>query len=221
MGIILHDPPFERWVQYLFNHPVTDPAWYWDLTVDQVDVNPRLVVAYVTRLFEESGALLAEFSDGQLNHGLWFLVSTSEVLYALRDKNVALDHRIQCVRSISQIFQQLFAERCTPHLSHLEIVGASPLNRICYMWWDILSHHGQPNDPSRRAVDSACLEVMEETLALPSIACQESALHGLGHWALYYPERCSEAVDGFLASHPRLSPNLVEYAKCARTGMVQ
>ena len=221
MTAILHDPPFERWIQYLFDHPVAKPAWYWDPDAESADVNPHLAVAHVTRLFEESGALLADYSDAQLDQGLWFLVSISEELIALQNTGVPLDDRIACVRSISEIFKQLFAERCTPHLSHYYVAGASPLNNICYMWWDIIPLCGQPKDPARRKIDSACLEVMQEIVDLPSLACQESALHGLGHWALYYPKRCSEVVDGFLASHPHLPPELIEYAEKPRTGRVQ
>jgi len=181
---------------------------------------PRLLVAHTTRLFQASGDDLLAYADDQVNQGLWFLVSTSEELFALRDAEVPLGERVACIRSMSTLFERVFATRCTPHLSHRSEAGASALNLVCYMWWDILPLCGRPKDPASSPMDSACLDAMERSLALPSVACQESALHGLGHWALYYPERCSKAVDTFLDAQPQLPVALVKYAKCARKGGV-
>jgi hypothetical protein len=40
---------------------------------------------------------------------------------------------------------------------------------------------------------------MATVLDLESLACTESALHGLGHWHRAYPERVEGLIDGFLA----------------------
>ncbi len=37
---------------------------------------------------------------------------------------------------------------------------------------------------------------MARTLAIPHLACQEGALHGLGHWQRAYPDRVAAIVDG-------------------------
>jgi hypothetical protein len=89
------------------------------------------------------------------------------------------------------------------------------------MWWDILPIGGQPDVASRREIDEACLQVMEQGLNLESIACQESSLHGLGHWQHRYPQRVDQVIDPFLAAHPNLRPELLAYARSARRGCVQ
>jgi hypothetical protein len=62
--------------------------------------------------------------------------------------------------------------------------------------------------------------VMRHVLALDALACQESALHGLGHWHLNYPAQLEEAIDVFLESEPQLDPRLQQYAFSARRGCV-
>jgi len=61
---------------------------------------------------------------------------------------------------------------------------------------------------------------MKKILALDSVACQESALHGLGHWHSLQPDRVESIVDGFLAAHPTTRRELVTYARSARCGCV-
>ena len=66
----------------------------------------------------------------------------------------------------------------------------------------------------------AILDVMTQTLNLDSDACREGALHGLGHWAMYYPKRVAAIIDEFLKKNPDLRPELRNYALGARTGCV-
>ena len=88
------------------------------------------------------------------------------------------------------------------------------------MWWDILPLIGHPGKPEFAKLDQAALTVMEECLALPSVACQESALHGLGHWNMYFPSEVQSIIDSFLKSEKNLRPELLQYAKSARSGCV-
>lgn len=96
----------------------------------------------------------------------------------------------------------------------------NPLNGVCYMWWDIIPFYGKSGDARREVFDPHCLDVMEMTLQLPSIACQESALHGLGHWEHAYPDRVKRVIDAFLKANPDVDPELREYALDARVGGV-
>jgi hypothetical protein len=216
MSPALTDPPFEEWVRYLFDHPVTDPAWHWD-DADRVELAPRQVVSYAARLFQESAEQLAPYTDGQVNQGLSLLVQEGDSpLYVLGETTVPLAERLHCLYSIAKLFETCFVPRCAPHLGG----SGGDLNPICYMWWDTFPLYGQPENPLRREIDNACLWVMEATLALPSLPCQQSALHGLGHWRMYYPDRCQTLISEFLAGHLRLHPELREYALCALEGRV-
>ncbi len=218
----LTDLPFEDWVAHVFDHEVTTPQWYFQPDADYWQGPAALTLAHVTRLFEAPTAVLAPYSDEQLSQGFWYLVSSSasDHMFALADEAVPLEVRRRCLRAFVGLFQTLFAARCSAHLSHLDEPGSRPLNGICYMWWDVLPLYGRPDVPDRRPIDEACLAVMADVLRLDSIACQESALHGLGHWATYYPPRVREIIQGFLASHAEVRPELVTYARNASRGHV-
>ena len=219
---ILKDISFEEWVAHLFEHEVRKPEWYFDLDAPYWDGDPETAVRYITQLFEDPGAYLEHFNDAQLNQGLWFLIngSCSDYIHAVHDESVPLESRLRCVQGIYSIFEKLFAVRCSPHLSYIDEPGASPLNSGCYMWWDIFPTWGEPGNPFRKKLDEMFLKVMEQTLPLSSIACQESALHGLGHWQLTYPTETARIVDAFLSSTPNLHEDLSDYAKAAREGRV-
>jgi hypothetical protein len=61
---------------------------------------------------------------------------------------------------------------------------------------------------------------MKHILAMDSIACQESALHGLGHWHYLDGGAVETIVDAFIDSHPGARPELFRYARAARCGCV-
>jgi hypothetical protein len=88
------------------------------------------------------------------------------------------------------------------------------------MWWDLTPLQLEPDKPSKELISKAALEVMAATLKLGSIACQESALHGLGHWELFYPTEAAAIVDQYVNDNPHIRTELKDYALKARDGHV-
>lgn len=215
---------FEEWLLYVFDRPVDNLKleWYWDAEANWWYGSPDVIVQFLTQTFENASTLLTPYSDAQLNQGLWFIASNgcSDYMFALMDKSVPWTARQRCIRSIQTLFAQCFAKRCSPHLSHIDEPGASPLNLACYMWWDLVPIGGQVGDPERAVFDQEILTVMESTLQLDSLACQEGALHGLGHWHLHYPQQVEEIVDVFLKKNESMRDELRSYAKSAYKGCV-
>jgi len=78
----------------------------------------------------------------------------------------------------------------------------------------------EPADAAKESISKAALDVMEQTLKVDSIACQESSLHGLGHGARYYPVEVGAIIDRYVANHPSLRRELKQYALKAREGNV-
>lgn len=224
MGKQLKDLTFVQWLAYVFDHPVdkSKQEWYWDIDSDWWDCPAADTIQFLTRAFENAAVIFQPYSDAQLNQGLWYIVSNacSNHMFALMDESVPWPARQRCIYSIHQLFEQCFAKRCSPHLSHLDEPGANPLNMVCYMWWDIIPISGHPQDPARKGFDQDILRVLESTLQLDSIACRESALHGLGHWQHEYPERVGEIIDKFSMSHQELPEKLQVYMINAYTGYV-
>jgi len=213
---------FEDWVTHVFDHDVTDPQWYFEPDAPFWAAPAGLTLAHMTRLFEDPRAYLSTYDDERLNQGFWYLVSNagSNHMFALTDTSAPLAARIRCVESFAPLFRELFAARCSTHLSHLSPLEVNPLNGACYMWWDIIPFTGAPHDPEHRELDAAALSVMETILSLASVACQESALHGLGHWCSSYPDRVGAIIDHALARAHGWPPALTAYAQSARRGCV-
>ena len=88
------------------------------------------------------------------------------------------------------------------------------------MWWDEFPCIALPSDPEFDRLHEAALRTMERIIRLDSLACQESALHGLGHWHRENSGRVEAIVDGFIAGHGNARPELIRYARAAHSGCV-
>ncbi len=220
----------EYWIDYLFNRRVTDPAWYWreDMSTDwwQLERNEITVVSYLTRTFDNAGEVLKPFSNGQIAASLNYIIDpgASNLAFAVTniDNRVEKVQRLKCFESLYSLYENLFAVRCSPGLTHRgRLPDENPLNDVCYMWWDVFPIHGHPKEPRFSELDRAILGLLKKILKIDSVACRESALHGLGHWAFHYPGEVKEIVNAFLAEHPYIKPELREYALNASWGNVQ
>src|SRR5262245_43543814 len=97
----LESLPFDQWVAHVFDHPVREPAWYFDLDAPVWAAAPALTLAHMTRLFDDPVVPLAAYDDAQLNQGFWYLVSNagSNHMFALTDQSAPLPARVRCVAS--------------------------------------------------------------------------------------------------------------------------
>jgi hypothetical protein len=153
---------FDEWVRRVFAHDVSEPSWWWKEATDWDLLPPPIALDYMSRLFEESSKLPRLYPDTQVGQGLWFLIgSESDHARCLLDLGLAWPIRLRCIRSILRLFE-FFMTRCSPHLSHLNEPSVSPLNSICYMFWDILPIHGTPDSSALAELDSALLTVMTD-----------------------------------------------------------
>jgi hypothetical protein len=234
MGEILTDITFEKWIEYVFDHPVVEGKSYflytdWDINDAwwSETKSPATTIAYMTRLFENPREILKPFSDAQLNQSFHFLIDPGQSwhLGLLTEQTTPLADRLYCIQLIYNLFEQVFAVRCSPNLSK-GIVGVTPpadknpLNFICFMWWDIAPIYGAFKTEDEKQIANASFEVMKKTLQLDSIACQESSLHGLGHADFHY-SAARKAIDDWLLTHQdTISDRLKTYALSARDGNV-
>jgi hypothetical protein len=231
------DLSFEDWLDFVFNH--NDLEWHWNIGAPHWDEtkNADKALAYMTRLFLSPHALLERFTKDQVGTGLNFIVSNicSSHAFAMIDTALPITDRLACVRAISNLYEDLFARICEPHLQHRlmkKLPGDTEAEYVCYMLWDVIPLYPRTKNMFSKfgkkvrelkddleQIEAACLDAMEQTLRIDHVACQEGALHGLGHWATSYRARVRSIVDDYLR-RPR-SSELTSYAKAARKGMVQ
>jgi hypothetical protein len=220
----LKDLTYHDWLEHAFGHEVRfqQAAWFFDHDCDWWDPEPAAALAYLTRLFEDPEPSLRWYSDSQIAQGLTYLVNTS----ASGDNGwfsstaVPIEDRVRCVEAVASLSAQLFEPRCTPHLLHLSEADAGSLNDVCYMWWDAFPCLALPGDPNLPRMQEAALRTMARILGFQSPACQESALHGLGHWHQNHDRQVCAIIDAFLAANPEIDPRLISYAKAAHCGCV-
>jgi hypothetical protein len=219
-----HAASFEEWIEHAFSHEVRlhGNAWFFDIDAPWIDPPRGQAIAYMTRLLRNPEEVLATFSDAQIAQGLTYLVSTSAAGERgwFYDRTIPARARIDFLMSNVDLFEKLFAVRCEAKLGHLSEESDQPLNMRCYMWWDDFPCVALGDDPDRDVIGQACVEAMRRILALDSIACQESALHGLGHAARSFPRDVEAAIDSYLAKGAIRRPELAAYARAARAGCV-
>lgn len=213
----------ESWIAEIFDHPVTDPAWYHDLDLEEPpEVSPADAAQLIAATFEGAGTLLSRFSDAQLNHSFWFLVNpgNSDYMFCIKDQSVPWPLRQRVLQSFVPLFRDVMAVRCSPVMGSESEPASSALKSACYMWWDLICLIGNEEDDPELLQEVP--RVLEALLAIDHVACQESAIHGLGHWAFYQREPAVSVLGRYLerADSQGLRPELVEYAEHAMTGMI-
>jgi hypothetical protein len=234
-GQLPDDLSFADWAVHVFDHPVTKKAWHWDTDAPfwNCEADPARTVEHLNKLFVDSRELVDRCSADQIGQGLTYLIngSCSNYMHSLLDEMVDLQSRLKCITAINVLFESCFASVCAEQISHTLTRGetSSPANYICYMFWDVapLFAHSKIRPKKHEGnkdflmTEAACLSVMERTMRIPHVACQESALHGLGHWHNYYPSEVEKIIDSYLYMPDSKRRGLRQYALSARTGMIQ
>ena len=203
--------PFEDWVVGVFDPTVEDP---WPPVEQELE--------YLTRLFSDPIGTVEGLSDEEIGVGLWSVLDSggAGTTLALNDATLPLDARIACVHQIRTLYRELFVPRCAERLGHLSEQGGR-LEMICYMFWDVAVFGGPSGEREGNLFEDAVLDVLEDTLYLEHAACQESAIHGLGHRVGRHPERAPAILDRWLSNGSLRDPRLRPYAEAARTGCIQ
>jgi hypothetical protein len=210
---------YKAFVDFLFNRD-SSAEWYFDLGFESPDLPAEVVATYATRLFQNIGGYADALSERTVCLGLNFVInpSCSNFSFAFFDVSVPERSRIDLIASMFEVFRQCFSRKCSNQLSHKETVASLTYNNVCYMWWDVLPRHGVPQQPALESADAAIIDVLTKILALDSIACVESAIHGLGHWHAAYPDSVAKIIR---ASAPMLPSSLRAYAAAALAGNIQ
>lgn len=215
------DLAFEDWVAHNFDHPSDGLMLQWYFEPDSpwwdADANPQRAVEYVNRLFEHIADFTAPYTDAQVDQGLWYILDNggSASLNPLNNPRVDWPLRQRCVQSFYTVYADLYAPTCDPRLGHRSEPG-NPLNMTCYMWYDIIPLQADLHPEFIPTL----IDVLERTLQLDNIACQEGALHGFGHWGRFAPQQTDRIISTFLKNNPHLREELRVYAHSANGGCV-
>ncbi|MEM9951832.1 MAG: hypothetical protein AAF846_09545 [Chloroflexota bacterium] len=196
-------------------------AWYFDIDAPYLQPEPNTLVAYLKRAFTEIDTIAQSYSDAQMNQGINYVINNacSDFIFCLVDDSVPLSQRLKAVEAMANVYEKLYAVKCSNQPLPDYSPDANPLDHTCYMWWDIIPFYGKSGNVSYEQLDQSILQVMQRTLQLDNYLCQRGALHGLGHWKHAYPEQVEAIIDAFL-ERDNLHEATIQYAKVARTGYI-
>ena len=209
----IRNASFDEFVDFLFDHEVvsiprsaeTGPGpWYWAV---EVLFDPNRVAQHYIRLFTAPEFLLERFTREQLEQGFWAIQSSNidcSVYEIIWNTDVPLEIRESCVRTMSDLFALLFSK--------------DALETSVEMWWDSMAYDWYCGNRARKkggedeSMQDTMFFTLEKILGLDSMACQDAALHGLGH--LCHPQT-KKLIDVFLEKNPSISNERREYALAA------
>jgi hypothetical protein len=200
---------FEEFVSFIFDHAVPPKSeqydsWHFHM---EVDFEATKVCSYYVRLFRQPEFLLSRFTKPQLEEGFWAMQGPNldcSVYWIIQNSNLPLSAREECIRSMADLFERLFA--------------AEPLDTSVQMWWDSLCFDWHCGTKNRERggedleVQDMLFQTLTQVLAIDSSTCQGAALHGLGH--LRHP-RTKAVIERFLDEHPCLTQQQKAYALAA------
>ncbi len=216
---------YDEWLDYCFDRPVTNPQWYYstDPELDWYEPDPTEITKFMSRLFANAGDLVERYTLEQVNEGLYFICSHGSEYFLTARECQDKELQAEWVLSILLLYRDLFSRVCTDHFGHLDAgpEKPSPLNATCYMFWDLDCLEGAAMFPGEEHLVDPIFEVLEGALRLRSVACRESALHGLGHLQTFHKKRVRRIIGDFLNGNRNLPPELTDYALSARSGCVQ
>ncbi len=221
-------PQYQRQLNYIFNRPTTEPAWYWtndDWEEGIFDDTPMSGFIFIETLLLNAKKDLMPYSDDQIGLGLNYIFnnSCSNLVDDFKTADVSFERKIKAINALFNLFQDIFNPRCEAILSASSQASLSKIQFICYMFWDItpLSIWASLDKNEIEIYNKTIADIMKKCLRLSNPACVESGLHGLGHLAFGYPKIAVPIIDDFLKKGKKQSNALLEYAKMARTGMIQ
>lgn len=215
-------PLYGEWIKYVFDRPLTPCGWYFDIEYTDFEASEEDIAILFVDTMENCGTDLARFSDAQVNFGLHYIFnnSCSNIVFSLMSANVSIELRLLAIGSISALYNNCFAKRCSPVLGYIDEVGANPINEICYVLWDASPLSYWEQEPNKDIFYRAVVKVLEKALLSSNPACVESALHGLGHIYSSY-NHTSIVIEKYLQQGKFVHPELFNYAKQAKTGNIQ
>jgi hypothetical protein len=239
-------PQYKRQLDYIFNRPTDEPAWYhrtdyWEKGVFEED-NPMSSYTFLETLFLNPKEDLKTYSNDQIGLGLAYIFdnSCSNMTHDFKAANVPFERKIKALHGLFALFRDVLNPRTPEVLSAFSQEKLSKIGYVCYMFWDItplssaydfsFAEAKIKTEAEQKTYKNSKLEnhnyyaaianVMEKCLDLSNPACIESGLHGLGHLAFNYPKIAVPIIDNFLKKGKCKNETLINYAKMARTGMI-
>lgn len=133
---------YQKQLQYIFDRPVTVPEWFWSPEENPGEVFEEGSLAgftFIETFLANPGADLRPFSDDQVAIGLNYIFnnSCSDLTHDFKEADVPSERRVNALKSLINLFREVFEPRCVPRLSAGAEESILLINGACYMFWDM------------------------------------------------------------------------------------
>lgn len=210
-----------EFTQYLYERPVDGGEWYFCDGHEDPDLEKNQLVKLASLAFMGVAKAASKFDERQVCMGLHYLINPScgPIPYLYLDTSIDFAIRSKAIVSMRDVFRDLFAN-ISGGYGLYRVNGGAPLSyrETCYMWWDMFPRHGVPSRADMEETDAVISQTIGSILEIDNLACQESALHGLGHWFSSRPDEVVKTIESFLPHSPI---DLKGYAIDAMQGRIQ
>lgn len=199
---------YKEWVCFVFDHPIVagrrKKEWYFEEAWDFQYHDGVLQSTYLTHLFNNPRFLLRNYSDKQIEQGMWFLLYSGDLLgKLLKDKKLKFFYKRKIIHSIENLYEKLF---------RVKEVG------FCVnMFWDLVAGNyfcyptpQKPLSKLDKKIQNEMFYALVNILKIKKDYIQRAALHGLGHLK---HSKTKQVIEGYLKRNPKLSEHDIKYAK--------
>jgi len=180
MNTDLRNASYDEIVAFVFDHwpeDDVDQKWYWRLQ-DEVQIEPRQAIAFLTQLCNRAGELVERFTPAQIAEGLNYVFGAGgqfEFYGQLWNPSVSWPDRRVCIQAIPRLYTDVFEH---------DLDG---IQSCAFMLWDSIAYgyccgnHDPATDAEDARVQDAMFEALVSMLKSNHPETLRGAIHGLGH----------------------------------------
>ena len=176
---------------------------------------------FAVRFNTDIAQIVAEHGEYQTDKAIWYIYGcVSGYMCDVLDPSLGAD-RHRFMESVKFLYADGFRHHCARFLGHLDSgpEPSRPLNSSCYMLWDMDGIECPAINGDAEMLE-ASLDILGFVLRIDHWACQESALHGLGHLVHSHESKTVAVIDEFIRKTKPVNA-LKTYAEAAMMGCIQ
>ena len=132
---------YHRQLNHIFNRPTIEPEWYWSDHWEEgiFEDNPLSAFTFIETLLKDVKADLSPYSNDQIGLGLEYIFNNaiSNLACDFKIAPVPFKRKQEAICSLFVLFRDIFNPRCVAETAAFSQEKSTPLNGICYMFWDV------------------------------------------------------------------------------------
>lgn len=208
---------YEDWIEFLFqafrnssDHGLIQFPREWEY-------NTRLMVEYYTRFLEDPVWIVDRFGADLTGIVLSALTSSlDDVGIEICDERIPEEMRDRAIAAMGTMMRK----RAKDHFSMTPMEKWTKLDLAVFMFWDVAPIWPKKGTTAGPRLLEVCLEEMRSALQINQPVALMHGLHGLGEFHVSFPEHTEPIVNAWIESNPHADPDIMNYARHAREGLV-